>query len=186
MLRGTCRCGCKLGHSSWAMCPSIHIREPIASPSLPHPIPAIPASHVPFILALHALLPTGSGSPGFLLPAPFPAAVLPSLQMLRQVMRAVGSSATPQISLLGVARLPSSLSALSTCPAPTGRQTSTPSGSWQNTGRENGALTRGWWQSSHIWLDVRREGWFNILAGGQVWGDAAPRGHGGCGIPWNR
>lgn len=24
------------------------------------------------------------------------------------------------------------------------------------------------------------------MAGGQVWRDAAPRGHGGCGVPWNR
>lgn len=48
------------------------------------------------------------------------------------------------------------------------------------------ALTWGWRQSAHIWLDVRWKGWLNVLAGGQVRGDAAPGGHGGRGIPWNR
>lgn len=51
---------------------------------------------------------------------------------------------------------------------------------------EGGALTWRWRQSAHIWLDVRWEGWFNVLAGGQVWGDAAPGGHWGRGVPWNR
>lgn len=47
-------------------------------------------------------------------------------------------------------------------------------------------LTWGWGQSTHIWLDVRWEGWFDILAGGQVGRDVAPRGHGRRGVPWNR
>ena len=51
---------------------------------------------------------------------------------------------------------------------------------------ESGALTWGRRPSAHIWLDVRREGWLNVLAGGQVWGDAASGGHGGRGVPWNR
>lgn len=51
---------------------------------------------------------------------------------------------------------------------------------------EYGILTWGWWQSAHIWLDVRWEGWLDILAGGQVGRYAAPGSHGGCGVPWNR
>lgn len=101
MLRGTRGYGCKQGHSSWAVCSSIHIREPIASPSLPHPIPTFPASHVPLTLALHPFLTTGSllWKPGLPPPGPLPSCFFSQPAAAQAGMRAVGSSAAPQISL---------------------------------------------------------------------------------------
>lgn len=167
------------------LCAQVHTREPITSSSPLDPILTTPVSHISLIWALHPLSPTGSllWKPQAPLPSPFTAAFPPSTQAGNE--EGYWQLSPSSVSLLGGAYLLSN-PPLSTCPAPTSRPTSKAPGSWPDTGRENGALTWGWRQSAHIWLDVRWEGWFNILAGGQVRGDAAPRSHGGCGVPWNR